>query len=106
MVSILHRITGVGLFLVLPLGIALLDVSLRGEDGFTAARQTASSGWARALLVLIGAGYAFHLAAGIRLLAFDMGLGIRGPTGRATAWAVLAIGAVVLTGLILWGVIA
>lgn len=102
--SILHRVSGLGLFLMLPLLIWLLDLSLRSGDTF----QTLQSviGHPLIKLVLIGLLWAFlhHFCMGIRILLIDIQVGVEKAQARASAKAVLAISLVltVILGVRLW----
>ncbi|MBT9539321.1 succinate dehydrogenase, cytochrome b556 subunit [Thiobacillus sp.] len=89
-VSILHRASGVLLFLALPLGVWALSASLTGEVGF---RRVA--GWltlppGKLLVLLLIAAFAHHLFAGLRHLALDAHWGVGLRRARQTSLAVLA----------------
>ena len=94
LVSILHRVSGAALFLMLPVLLALFAMSLESPQTF-AQFQAAFSHWA-VKLVLIGLAWAYlhHLCAGIRHLALDLDYGTELPRARASSWAVLAVSAV------------
>jgi succinate dehydrogenase / fumarate reductase cytochrome b subunit len=94
LVSILHRVSGAALFLMLPVLLALFAMSLESPQTF-ANFQAAFSHWA-VKLVLIGLAWAYlhHLCAGIRHLALDLDYGTELPRARASSWAVLAVSAV------------
>jgi len=103
-VSILHRISGVGLFLCLPLLLWLLDNSLHSASSF--ARFQVFIAQPLAKIVLLGLIWAFlhHLCAGIRYIALDLHFGTDLPKARATSWAVLAVSLTltVIAGVKLW----
>jgi succinate dehydrogenase / fumarate reductase cytochrome b subunit len=90
-VSILHRVSGMVLFLFAFWLLALLDASLESPEG--SAQVQATIGHPLAKLVLIGLGWAFlhHFCAGIRYLFMDMDMGVDLATTRASSWAVLAV---------------
>ncbi len=71
-VSILHRASGVGLFLALPLILLALQYSVRSQEHY-AALISLSNTWI-VKLVLIGLSWAFfhHFFAGIRHLLQDI----------------------------------
>jgi succinate dehydrogenase / fumarate reductase cytochrome b subunit len=94
LVSILHRVSGAALFLMLPVLLALFAMSLESPQTF-AHFKAAFSHWA-VKLVLIGLAWAYlhHLCAGIRHLALDLDYGTELPRARASSWAVLAVSAV------------
>ncbi len=72
--SILHRIAGLGLFLLLPFMVCLLAQSLESEQQFNAIVNGESLG-VKFLLTLFLAGFAYHFVAGIKHLFLDWGLG-------------------------------
>jgi succinate dehydrogenase / fumarate reductase cytochrome b subunit len=101
LVSILHRISGAALFLLLLWLLYLLDQSLTSAERFEALRQTTAQPLVK--LVLLGLLWAFlhHLCAGIRYLFLDVDKGVDLATARATSVAVLAV-SLVLTALAGW----
>jgi succinate dehydrogenase / fumarate reductase cytochrome b subunit len=101
LVSILHRISGAALFLLLLWLLYLLDESLASPERFEAVRQTVSQPLAK--LVLLGLLWSFlhHLCAGIRYLFLDIHKGIDLAAARATSGAVLVV-SLVLTALLGW----
>lgn len=71
--SILHRITGVIIFLGVPVLLWLLEKSLSSETGYIKIEQMLAEGfWRIAFFGLIWA-FAYHIMAGIKHLAMDMG---------------------------------
>ena len=104
LISILHRISGLGLFLFLPLLLWLFQSSLTSPDSYVRYRAAFANPLVK--LILIGLLWAFlhHLLAGLRFLALDVHYGTDLPTARATSWVVL-VSAIVLTavlGVWLW----
>jgi len=104
LLSILHRISGLGLFLFLPLLLWLFQSSLTSPDSYVRYRAAFANPLVK--LILIGLLWAFlhHLLAGLRFLALDLHYGTDLPTARATSWVVL-VTAIVLTavlGVWLW----
>lgn len=103
-VSILHRVSGVALFLSLPLLIYLLHGSLSSAEDFE--RYRAMVGHPLMKLVLIGLLWALlhHLCAGIRFLFLDIHKGLELQTARATAKAVLVVSLVLtaVLGVLVW----
>jgi succinate dehydrogenase / fumarate reductase cytochrome b subunit len=101
LVSILHRISGAVLFLLLLWLLYLLDQSLTSAERFEAVRQTIAQPLVK--LVLLGLLWAFlhHLCAGIRYLFLDVDKGVDLATARATSVAVLVV-SLALTALAGW----
>lgn len=97
-VSILHRVSGVLLFLTLPLGVWALSVSLASETGFRTVSDWMAHPWMKLLALGLVWAFLHHLLAGIRHLAMDAHWGIQLKQARWTGVAVLtAAGAATLT---------
>lgn len=103
-VSILHRISGAGLFLLLPFLLYLLDRSLGSPESF--ATFEAVVGHPLVKLILIGLLWAFlhHFCAGIRFLALDLHKGTELQAARNSSRIVLvvSIALTVIVGVKLW----
>jgi succinate dehydrogenase / fumarate reductase cytochrome b subunit len=102
-VSILHRVSGVGMFLLMPFVIWLFDTSLTSEVTFGAFRSAfvAGIGFVPAFLVkLVALGliwaYLHHFVAGLRHLWMDATHAVTKEFGHTSAIATLAI-SVILT---------
>jgi succinate dehydrogenase / fumarate reductase cytochrome b subunit len=106
MVSIMTRISGGAMFLMLPFLLWLWDLSLTSELSFLRLREAASHWFVK--LVLLGLIWAFlhHMLAGIRYLVLDLHIGLDKGPSRASALAVFAISLplTALAGLKLFGV--
>lgn len=89
--SILHRISGVGLFLMLPLLIWMLDLSLKSADTYNT--LVAVAGHPLLKLILIGLLWAFlhHFCMGIRILLIDIHVGVEKAAAYKSTVAVLAV---------------
>lgn len=98
-VSILHRITGVLLFLGLPLVIWAWQLSLRDSASFSFIMALMQTLPLRLFLWLYLSCLIYHMLAGIRHLFMDLGLGEELATGRYLAWILLALGAAGFVGL-------
>lgn len=103
-VSILHRISGAGIFLFIGFLLWLLDGSLASEQSYAAIRQTIGNPIVKFLLLGLTWAYLHHLCAGIRHLALDLHWGIELAQARASSYLVLAvsIGLTVILGASLW----
>ena len=84
--SILHRLTGVLMTLLLPGVIYLLALSLQSEEGFSRASEFLQLGTVRFFAVLLVWVLTHHLLAGIRFLLLDFDLGVSRAVARKTAW--------------------
>ena len=94
--SILHRITGVILLLVLPAIIYGLGLSLQDEEGFKEVAMAIKSPALQFLLVLIATSVFYHLLAGIRFLLLDLDIGHDIVVARWTARIVIITSAIIL----------
>ena len=103
-VSILHRISGVGLVLFLPFLLYLFDQSLASPESF-ANYQSLTGNWF-VKLILFGLLWAFmhHFCAGIRFLLLDMHKGLELETARMSSKIVLgvSIALTLIIGVALW----
>lgn len=102
--SILHRISGIVLFLLLPAMLCLLDCSLKDENTFAQMNQYfANAGWKLILWAFCSA-WGYHVFAGIRHLMMDMGIGESLKAGRASAVLVLLLGSILVLflGIRIW----
>lgn len=89
-VSVAHRLTGIVLFLMIPVLIYLLGLSLDGPEGFNRVRHLAESPLWHAAMILSGWFLAHHFFAGIRYLLIDIDIGVAAAASRRGAWLVLA----------------
>jgi succinate dehydrogenase / fumarate reductase cytochrome b subunit len=104
--SILHRITGIGLGLGALLLTFWVISAATGPDAFATAQAFMGSWFGLLLLFGFTLALFYHLANGIRHLFWDAGFGFELPQAYASGVAVL-IAAAVLTAIAwIWGVIA
>jgi len=90
-VSILHRVSGLLLFLAVLWLLFMLDRSLASEAGFESVRRYAGLPLVKlSLLVLIWA-YCHHFCAGIRFLFLDIDKGVDRAKARFTSVVVLVV---------------
>lgn len=108
-VSILHRVSGAGLFLCLPVLIGLFGASLGSPEQLETYRAVvgfALAGIPLVKLLLLGLLWAYlhHFCAGIRFLLLDMHVGIELASARTSAVVVLAVSLTltVLLGALTW----
>lgn len=100
--SIVHRITGIALFVCMLFILAMLQMSLKSEAGFEAFRNII---WANpiAKVVLLGLLFAivFHMIAGLRHMVQDSTAWMDLSAARNSAYGVFAL-SVVVTALVAW----
>jgi succinate dehydrogenase / fumarate reductase cytochrome b subunit len=102
-VSILHRMSGVILFLFIPVVLWVLDYSLTPE-GFDALHDWQSNFFAKLVIWGVIAALLYHMIAGFRHLLSDVGLGssLKGARRSAMLVFVISIILVILAGIWLW----
>jgi succinate dehydrogenase / fumarate reductase cytochrome b subunit len=105
--SILHRISGALMFVLLPLCLWLFDLSLRSEPSYQRLGQLAGSWFVKALLASLAWALVHHLLAGIRHLLLDLDLGVELAAARRSAWVVLGLSVPLATwfALMIFGVL-
>lgn len=89
LVSILHRLSGLVLFLLLPLLLSLFEDSLRSFDSFEHMKNVVSQPLVKILLLILLWAFLHHSLAGIRLLVMDMKSEITISNGRWSSKLVL-----------------
>jgi succinate dehydrogenase / fumarate reductase cytochrome b subunit len=104
-VSILHRVSGAGLFLMLPFLLYLFQKSVQSEMTFAHFKGILENPLVK--LVLLGLIWAYmqHFCAGVRHLFMDVHVGIEKDSSRQSAITVLAVSLFLtaLAGLKLFG---
>jgi succinate dehydrogenase / fumarate reductase cytochrome b subunit len=101
--SIAHRVSGVLLFIALPVVAVLLDTSLRDEAGFASVRDLISSPLAVVAAGVLVWALVHHVLAGIRHLLMDVGIGGELERARASARLVLIAAPALAVFLLFWG---
>lgn len=102
--SILHRISGVILFLGIAIMLYALGKSLGSEEGFGEVKAWLTSPLAKFVIWGLLSALLYHLVAGLRHLIMDMGIGETLEGGKLGSKIVLAISVVliVLAGVWIW----
>ena len=106
LVSILHRISGFGMFLLLPFILYLFELSVRSEMSFARFAGVVSHPLAKLIILGLVWAYFQHFCAGVRHLFMDLHLGLDKESAKKSATTVLVISLVLtaLVGLKLFGV--
>ena len=104
--SIATRASGVALYVGLLIVVGLALALAAGPDAYTAFAGLLGSPLGLLVLFGIAVSIFYHLAAGVRHLAFDSGKGFLPTTANMTAWlciafAIVASGSVFAIGLML-----
>ncbi|AIK96424.1 succinate dehydrogenase, cytochrome b556 subunit [Candidatus Odyssella acanthamoebae] len=98
--SILHRLTGGGLVISLLFFIAWLTSLSISESAYHSFKDFMSSWFGQIVILFSLFGFYYHLANGIRHLAWDYGHGYELSTVRLTGWIVVIFA--VCTTLMTW----
>ncbi|MDI9819179.1 MULTISPECIES: succinate dehydrogenase, cytochrome b556 subunit [unclassified Legionella] len=102
--SILHRLSGIVLFLLMPAMLYFLGLSLLSNESFAELQQTLSSPFHKLVLWAFGTALVYHLLAGIRHLLMDVGYGEELDAGRRSAIFVIGLTVIltILLGIWIW----
>ncbi len=88
LMSILHRLSGVLLFMFIPFILYLLQLVLSGEAGYQQAVDLLSNPLVMLVCFVLFWSLSHHFLAGIRYLLLDIHVGVDTPVYRYTAWLV------------------
>jgi len=102
-ISILHRMTGFALFLLIPVMIWALGYSLT-EAGFDDLTRSLNTFYMKFIFWLLLIPFCFHLVAGIRHLLSDVHVGDTLLAGKISSYLTFIISflLIVLAGIWLW----
>ena len=102
--SILHRVSGVILFVGVAIMLLALDASLSSEEGFAEVEAYLNSPLAKLIVWGLLSALLYHLVAGIRHLIMDTGHGETLEGGKLGSKIVIAVSVVliVLAGVWVW----
>lgn len=101
--SILHRVTGVGLSVGLLLLVYWLAAAATGADAYEQAQGVFAHPLIRLALAAFSFCFFYHLLNGVRHLVWDAGYGFEKKTARMSGWLAF-LGGLLLT-LMFWAVI-
>jgi succinate dehydrogenase / fumarate reductase, cytochrome b subunit len=103
-VSILHRISGVFLFVGIAVLLCLLDASLSSADGFARVAEWMGGTTAKLVVWAVLSALIYHTIAGVKHLLMDIGIGESKQGGilAARITLVAAVVLIVLAGVCLW----
>lgn len=103
-VSILHRVSGAGLFLMLPFLLSLFADSLGTREQFADYKATVDNAFVKLFLLGLLWAYLHHFCAGIRFLLLDLHVASDLEPARQSARIVLIVSLVltVIIGVKLW----
>jgi|TARA_B110000238_G_scaffold48236_1_gene52466 succinate dehydrogenase / fumarate reductase cytochrome b subunit len=102
-VSILHRVSGVIMFFAVAVLLWLLESSLASEASFNELSDLFNNPLCQIIVWGTLAALAYHSVAGMRHMIMDFGVGEDSfYAGRLSAWAALALAALVIALITLW----
>jgi len=87
-VSILHRVSGAMMFLLLPFILYLFDLSITSEISFDYLKGLTSHWFVKLLILAVSWGYLHHFCGGIRHLIMDAHIGLSKEEARKSAHVV------------------
>ena len=103
-VSLLHRLSGVLMFLSIPFAAWLLDLSVSSPQGFERVLELLDNPLLKIVQLLLFWSLTHHLFAGIRFFLIDFDIGVEKPAARLGSWLVFGAEtlAVVLFIAVVW----
>lgn len=102
MLSITHRLTGLGLSAGAMLLVAWLACLASGPECYAMIAPHLTAWYGKVALVTFNWALLYHFCNGIRHLVWDLGKGLDMPTAEKSGWAVI-IGSILLTAAV-WAV--
>ncbi len=102
LVSILHRISGVILFLLIPFGLWMLHLSLTSQVSFLTVKDYMGSPVAAFFTWMLLSAFFYHLLAGIKHILMDMGFLEELHSSRIASVIVFALGIIGAVGIGVW----
>jgi len=100
--SILHRLSGVIVFLLVPVLLWLLDKSLSSAEGFAEVQEIFSGFIVRFVVWVFIAGLIYHTFTGIKHLLADIGIAEELQSGRVAATISLVLSAIGIIAAFVW----
>lgn len=100
--SILHRISGIIIFFLIPFMLWLLHASLVSPQEFLLVKFFMGSFWVSLLVWVLATATFYHLIAGIKHLIMDMGHLEEKVSGRTASVVVIILGVIVAILMGVW----
>lgn len=101
-VSILHRVSGIVLFILLPVMIFMLSQSLHSEESFNLLTIKLSGPYYKLIVWAFSTALIYHTLAGIRHMVMDLGFGEDLATGRRSSIVVIVLAVILAIFLGIW----
>lgn len=99
MASILHRVSGLILFLLIPVLLCVLQTSLESAEGFATVFDNV---FVKFLVWVFVAATGYHFVMGIKHLLADLGMNEELQSGRNAAWISVVIAIIVVVASFVW----
>ncbi|WP_343595289.1 succinate dehydrogenase, cytochrome b556 subunit [Acinetobacter sp.] len=104
--SILHRLSGVIVFLLVPVLLWILDKSLSSPEGFTYVKEQIFGNFlVRFIVWVFVAGLIYHFIGGVKHLLADLGFNEELQSGRVAATISLVLSVIAIIAAFIWIVI-
>ena len=103
--SILHRLSGVIVFLLVPVLLWLLDKSLSSPEGFAQVQEIFNGFFVRFIVWVFVSGLIYHFIACVKHLLADLGFAEELQSGRIAATISLILSAIGIVAAFVWIVI-
>lgn len=97
MVSFIHRSTGVVLVALIPVGLYLLERSLRGPADYEQVHALLTTRLAKFAVPLVALLLLQHFFSGVRHLLLDLDIGVAKTAARRSAWITLIASVIALS---------
>jgi len=103
-ISIMHRLSGIAVFILLPFMLYVLQQSLQSQESFNMLQSFLHYAWVRLLVWIFASALFFHFMAGVRHMIADFGYGEEIATGRKTASVLLVLTVIstIVLGVWIW----
>lgn len=101
-ISIMHRAFGAILFLVIPLLLYAMQLSLESPQSFDGLKSVLAHPLVKLAILGLAWAYLHHFCAGIRYLALDLDYGTDLGPARASAKAVVAVSLALTLSIGVW----
>ncbi|AUR52686.1 succinate dehydrogenase, cytochrome b556 subunit [Aquella oligotrophica] len=103
-VSILHRASGVLMFLAIPFVLYLFHKSLTSAEFYSSSYNVATCAFMKVVYIVLIWAIMHHMCAGVRFLFLDMHKGIEKGTAQKTARWVMVVSLLltVFLGVLIW----
>ena len=100
--SIVHRATGIVLFVGVAILMYFFELSLSGEEGFNTVKECLSGLFVRLIIWGIVSALLYHLVAGVKHLLMDVGIGETLEGGVFGSKIVIAVSAILILAAGVW----